>query len=103
MVGLCGVVVTGDTMALHVAAGLGKRVVALFGPTSAAEIDLYGRGTKIVTALDCACCYRRGCDVKPHCMDVIEVSEVFAAVIENLEQERSRSTEEYEMVGEPGR
>ena len=103
IVGLCDVVVTGDTMALHVAAGLGKRVVALFGPTSAAEIDLYGRGTKIVTALDCACCYRRRCDVRPGCMDVIEAPEVFAAVMENLERKRGKSPEEYEMVGEPGR
>src|SRR5512138_2487651 len=58
VVDLCDVVVTGDTMALHVAAALGKKVVALFGPTSAAEIELYGKGRKIVSGAPCAGCYR---------------------------------------------
>lgn len=48
LVGRCAAVVTGDTLCLHVACALGVPVVALFGPTSAAEIELYGNGDKIV-------------------------------------------------------
>ena len=80
LVDLCDLLVTGDTMALHVAVALGKKVVALFGPTSAAEIDLYGRGVKIVSDAPCVGCYRTDCDVKPTCMERISAEEVLRAV-----------------------
>ena len=53
IVDLCDIVVTGDTLALHVALGLRKRVVALFGPTSHREIDIYGLGSKVVSPIEC--------------------------------------------------
>ncbi len=84
LVDLCDVVLTGDTLALHIACGLKKRVVALFGPTSSAEIDLYGRGTKIVPNIECICCYKERCDRHPNCMDLISVETVFNAVTEQL-------------------
>ena len=43
----CSVVVTSDSLAVHVTAARKKPAVVLFGPTSSAEIELYGRGTKI--------------------------------------------------------
>lgn len=84
LVDLCDLLVTGDTMALHVALGLGKKVVALFGPTSAAEIDVYGRGIKITPRMDCVCCYLRECDKKPTCMERISVDTVLRGVKELL-------------------
>ena len=83
-VGLCDVVVTGDTLALHVALGLRKRVVAIFGPTSPWEVDIYGQGQKIVPDMDCVCCYRTGCDRKPSCMDMVDARDVFRALMEEL-------------------
>lgn len=80
LVSRCAVVVSGDTMALHVAVALRVPVVALFGPTCAQEIDLRGRGEKIITPLDCAPCYRRTCDKSPTCMDAIELERVLGAV-----------------------
>ncbi|MCX6338438.1 MAG: glycosyltransferase family 9 protein [Candidatus Aureabacteria bacterium] len=71
LVDLCDVLVTSDTLGLHVALGLGKKVIGLFGPTSAAEIDVYGRGVKIVSDADCTCCYRRTCGRTPSCMGMI--------------------------------
>lgn len=85
LLGLCDVVVTGDSLALHAAVGLGVPVVALFGPTSAAEIDLEGRGVKLLPSLDCVCCYRTRCDRQPTCMDLIEAEPVLAAVRQMLE------------------
>ena len=68
LVQLCSAVVTGDTLALHVAIARRVPVVVLFGPTSAHEIELYGRGEKIQPeGLDCLVCYLPDCDVKPHC------------------------------------
>jgi heptosyltransferase-2 len=80
LVGLCDLVVTGDTTALHLAIGLRKRVVALFGPTCAQEIELYGRGERIVSPVSCAPCYRRSCSRSPNCMEAVSAKEVLAAV-----------------------
>ncbi len=79
LVNLCDVLITGDTLALHAALGLGKRVAAVFGPTSAPEIELYGRGTKVVSPASCICCYRQECDVSPDCMRQITTDMVWNA------------------------
>ncbi len=79
---LCDVLVTGDTLALHAATALGKRVVCLFGPTSAAEIATYGRITRLQPALDCLVCYKTACDFAPNCMESLDVEQVYAAVRE---------------------
>jgi len=84
----CHIIVTADTLALHIAVGLKKYVVALFGPTSAAEIELYGRGTKIVAQKDCVCCYRERCNIKPYCVESIPVYEVLNAVERYIRETR---------------
>jgi heptosyltransferase-2 len=80
LVDLCDLLVVSDTLGLHVALGLGKKVVGLFGPTSSAEIDVYGRGIKVVPDIDCVCCYLRACRRKPSCMDLISADTVRSAV-----------------------
>ena len=67
-------------MALHAAAGLKKSIVALFGPTSLPEIEVYGRGTKIQSSKDCISCYRQECDIENNCMDAISAKEVIDAI-----------------------
>lgn len=54
-------VVTSDTLGMHIAIGLKKKIIALFGPTCPQEIDLYGRGVKLFAGADCAPCYRQTC------------------------------------------
>jgi len=77
----CRVVVTSDSLAVHVAAARKVPAVVLFGPTSAAEIELYGRGSKITPpGLDCLCCYLPRCDKTPHCQALIEPNVVLGAV-----------------------
>lgn len=89
LVDLCDVVVTGDTLAMHVAIARRKHVVVLFGPTSAAEIDVYGRGEKLAsTAMDCLCCYLTACEKDPNCMNTIGVDTVHAAAVRMLEAAR---------------
>ncbi len=80
LVNLCDLIVTGDTITLHMAIALKKKVLALFGPTCAQEIELYGRGAKIVSSLPCAPCYRRKCQVTPNCMEAIEAEEVMGKI-----------------------
>jgi heptosyltransferase-2 len=76
LIGRCDLLITSDTLALHLAVARGVPVVSFFGPTSMAEIELYGRGEKVVTPLDCRCCYLRDCDAKPNCMQAIRVEDL---------------------------
>jgi ADP-heptose:LPS heptosyltransferase len=76
----CSVLVTSDSLAMHIGIALQLPVIALFGPTSDAEIDLFGLGEKIVTPSSCRRCYLADCDVRPHCMESITVSELYNAV-----------------------
>jgi heptosyltransferase-2 len=81
---LCDVVICGDTMALHAALGLKKKVLALVGPTSAAELEMYGQGLKVVPDMPCVCCYKPSCDKKPTCMEMLNPQLVWAALNEIL-------------------
>ncbi len=79
----CDVIVTGDTLALHAATALRKQVVAIFGPTSAAEIETYGRVRKIVSRkMECQCYYRPVCTEEVNCMNTIPADQVYDAVRE---------------------
>ena len=80
----CDVAVTGDTLAMHLSLALGKRTVVLFGPTSAAEIELYGLGEKVVPDMTCLSCYKTSCDFAPNCMDLISTDMVETAVLRQL-------------------
>jgi heptosyltransferase II len=62
LVGRCDVLVTSDSLALHVAIALGVRTVAFFAPTSAAEIELFGLGEKVVSTASDYCSYRADAD-----------------------------------------
>lgn len=76
----CSLVLSSDSLAMHFAIALKKKVVAFFGPTSAAEIELYGRGEKLTPPMDCLACYQKSCSFDPNCMDSLSVEAVFSAV-----------------------
>ncbi len=84
IVAACTVVAAGDTLAMHLSLALGRRTVVLFGPTSAAEIEMYGLGEKVVPGMDCLACYKPTCDFVPNCMDLISTNMVEAAVERQL-------------------
>lgn len=71
LIDLADLLITGDTLALHVATALKKKVLCLFGPTSSAEIEDYGRVIKIFPDMECLVCYKTDCDFVPNCMDKI--------------------------------
>jgi heptosyltransferase-2 len=75
------------------------RVVALFGPTSASEIELYGLGEKVLPRMECLGCYKSTCDYVPNCMDLIGVDAVAAAVRRQLDTARNEPTPARERVG----
>jgi ADP-heptose:LPS heptosyltransferase len=87
----CDVTVTGDTLAMHLALALRRRVVVLFGPTSAPEIELYGLGEKVIPSMDCLGCYKTACDFSPNCMDLITTEMVASATRRQLAAVATRS------------
>jgi ADP-heptose:LPS heptosyltransferase len=76
----CRAVVTGDTVALHLALALARPTVALFGPTCSQEIDMFGLGEKVSSQLACMPCYRRTCGETPTCMEALPVESVWQAL-----------------------
>jgi heptosyltransferase-2 len=79
-VAACDIVVTGDSLGMHMAIAQKKWTVAWFGPTCAQEIDLYDRGVKIQTAATCSPCWKRTCDHNPMCYDLVDPAQIVAGV-----------------------
>jgi len=80
LVNISDVFITGDTLGLHVATALYKKIICLFGPTSSNEIEDYERITKLSPDLDCLVCYKMRCDFSSTCMDLISVEMVYEAL-----------------------
>lgn len=85
-------VVTGDTLAMHLALASQVPVVVLFGPTSMHEIDVYGIGEKVQADVPCKVCYLQECPMPVTCMDVIHHEDVFAAVQKILASRQTTNT-----------
>ena len=76
------VVVAADTGPLHIAAGVGTRVVALFGPKDSRFYGPRGGGHRVLYhEVPCRPCKRRVC-ASPQCVLGIEVPEVERAITE---------------------
>lgn len=84
LVDLCDAVLTPDTLAMHVGTARGKKVVALFGPTSLNEAELYGEGKKISSGIECLYCYNEICGKDPNCMNSLDPGEIVRALKELL-------------------
>jgi heptosyltransferase-2 len=82
----CSVIVTGDTLTMHLGLALRKRVIAVFGPTSAPEIYDYGRLEKVVSPIECISCYLRTCDKSPNCMDLLTLDRMYDAVKDQVHE-----------------
>jgi heptosyltransferase-2 len=85
LVGHVDVLVSADTLAMHIGIALGKHVIAHFGPTSPWEIDLFGRGEKIFPDTPHLACYCNGCRQTPHCNELITPDEVVGAIRRGLQ------------------
>ncbi|RPH49802.1 MAG: glycosyltransferase family 9 protein [Desulfobacteraceae bacterium] len=76
----CSLLVCTDTGPMHIAAAMGCRVVALFGPTAPLRTGPYGTGHRVIrSGIDCSPCFKKECK-DPKCMKVITVNAVIDAV-----------------------
>lgn len=80
LVGLLRLVVTSDSLAMHLALAQSVPAVILFGSTCAQEILLPTPGRRLSAGLTCQPCYRRRCDKPEHCMAALSLDEVREAV-----------------------
>ncbi len=76
----CDIVITGDSLGMHMAIALRKWVVAWFGPTCSHEIDLFGRGSVVITSAPCSPCWKNQCTNSPMCFDLVSIDELVAQV-----------------------
>jgi ADP-heptose:LPS heptosyltransferase len=78
---LCDVVITGDSFGMHAAIGLRKHVIVWFGVSCPAEIDLFGRGVKLIPeGLACSPCWKRECPFNLECIQMIDLDRIVREV-----------------------
>jgi heptosyltransferase-2 len=87
---LAGTCVSNDSGAMHLAAALGARVVALFGPTREKETAPLARASRPATLLIhevfCRPCMLRECPIDHRCMTGLDPARVQAAVADAMRQ-----------------
>ncbi len=91
IINVCNIIITADSLALHIAHALEKQVIAFFGPTSPWEIEMFGKGTKIFKESDCLCCYKKTTDKTSSCIERIEPHDIITPtqeMITSIEQKR---------------
>jgi lipopolysaccharide heptosyltransferase I len=79
----CELMVTNDTGPMHIAAALGKRVIALFGPTDPRRTGPYGQQAGVLQLhLPCVPCLKDSCRwIRPHeCLQALPANEVVTRV-----------------------
>jgi heptosyltransferase-2 len=79
-VAACDIVVSGDSLGMHLSIALKKWTVAWFGPTCSQEIDLFERGVKVLTRASCSPCWKRSCQKNPMCYDLVSIEELIGAI-----------------------
>jgi heptosyltransferase-2 len=91
-VAACDIVVSGDSLGMHLAIGLKKWTVAWFGPSCAHEIDLFDRGVAIHTKASCSPCWKRSCSRTTMCYDLVSIDEIIAGVHSGAVALKSQAT-----------
>jgi heptosyltransferase-2 len=85
ILGTLSIFVTNDSGPMHVAAALGTRTVAVFGPTDERETGPMGQASKIVRKeLDCSPCLFKECPTDHRCMHAVDVEDVIQKASELL-------------------
>lgn len=79
------VLLCGDTLALHIATAIALPTIAVFGPTSMAEIaDFDGLVAKTAAAgLDCLCCYG-DCSKERNCMSLLDIDHLVELTLKQM-------------------
>ncbi|HEY3196781.1 MAG TPA: lipopolysaccharide heptosyltransferase II [Nitrospirales bacterium] len=83
----CRLFLTNDAGPMHIAAALGVRVVAVFGPTDPRTTAPFGSGHELVRhPVDCSPCLLRECPIDHRCMRGIQTEQVYSAAVRQLQE-----------------
>ena len=75
------IVISGDSFGMHLAIALQKYIIAWFGLSCHAEIELYDYGVKLWPAeLECSPCWKRVCPYNLECIDAIDLKKIIETV-----------------------
>ncbi|MEW6653930.1 MAG: glycosyltransferase family 9 protein, partial [Bacteroidota bacterium] len=78
---IADLVITGDSFGMHMAIGIKKKVIAWFGLSCVAEIEIYGRGEKIYQKdLECSPCWKKICPNNLECISMIDLDKIVLLV-----------------------
>ena len=78
---ICNVVISGDSFGMHLAIALRKYVIAWFGLSCWTEIELFGRGEKLIPyGLECSPCWKQECPYNLECIDMIDLERIVQLV-----------------------
>src|ERR1035437_6520373 len=84
-------VISGDSFGMHMAIALRKYVIAWFGLSCAAEIELYNRGEKLLPAgLECSPCWKKVCPYNLECIQMIDLGRI-EELVRNYAENKSKS------------
>ena len=103
------VVITGDSLGMHLAIALKKYVIAWFGVSCWSEIDLYNRGVKIYQEdLFCSPCLKKQCPYDLECIKNLDLNRIISEVDKYYEsfdnvmiQERDNPFEKARIINRP--
>ena len=84
-----GILITNDSLGLHLAIALKKRTIVLYGPTALNETYLYRLGEKISPDVDYDCipCLESSCIYQKSCMYFIKPKKV-ESIVERLNRNK---------------
>ena len=82
------VIVSIDSLGLHLATALKKYALGLFGPTPHKEFCFYGKGEAILPEknFDCVPCFKSVCKNDEFCLDNINYENVYKKIADYLEK-----------------
>ena len=88
LLAVCDAFVSNDSGAMHLAAAVGTRVIAIFGPTDERVTAPLGHHDVILHQVFCRPCMLRDCPIDHRCMRRIDVDTVFEAVVRRLDAKK---------------
>lgn len=85
----CKIIISQDSLGVHLALALDKHLIGLYGPTDPTEIYLYQRGRHVIAETECPYmpCYNAKCISGLNCMETIRIHHVIESVKEILKSE----------------
>ncbi len=93
-VNICDALISGDSFGMHAGIGLKKHIIVWFGVSCWNEVDLFGRGIKLIPeGLECSPCWKQVCPYNLECIRMIDLDRIVSEVKRFSEQRRKRTVD----------